>query len=252
MRLLAPAETPPFSVLNPGARSPFVLVGDHAGCAIPGALGRLGLPAVDLSRHTAWDIGVAALGSHLAEALGACFISQRFSRLVIDCNRAPERSDAICEASDGLTIPGNAQLTAAACRLRVGEIFDPYHARVAEELDARASVGAPTILIALHSFTPVMAGVRRPWRYGVLHLGGSAASDGMLAALRERFGPDLVGDNEPYRMDGTDYTIPRHALSRGLDYIELEVRQDLLADAEAAAAQAALLAPVLRAVVSGA
>jgi predicted N-formylglutamate amidohydrolase len=29
-------------------------------------------------------------------------------------------------------------------------------------------------------------------------------------------------------MNTTDYTVPRHAFSRGLRYLELEVRQDLI------------------------
>jgi predicted N-formylglutamate amidohydrolase len=33
-------------------------------------------------------------------------------------------------------------------------------------------------------------------------------------------------------MDGTDFTIPHHADPRGLDYLELEVRQDLIATAD--------------------
>ena len=59
-------------------------------------------------------------------------------------------------------------------------------------------------------------------------------------------GADLIGDNEPYRMDGTDYTVPRHAIANGLDYLELEVRQDLIADPAGQAEVAALLAPLLR------
>ena len=250
IRRLISDEAPPYIVRNPGARSPFVLIGDHAGREIPASLRRLGLPDAELDRHIAWDIGVAQLGAHLADALGACFIAQRFSRLVIDCNRAPERADAVCEVSDGSHIPGNANLTAAERRLRVDEVFAPYHRRIAEELDARAAAGLGAIVVALHSFTPVMAGAARPWRYGVLHLGGSAACDAALAALRERLGPELVGDNEPYKMDGTDFTIPHHALPRGLDYVELEVRQDLIADSKGAAREARLLAEVLGAIAS--
>ena len=248
VRRLAPDEDPPFHVRHAGSRSPFVLIGDHAGRAIPASLGRLGVPEAELERHIAWDIGVAELGARLSDALGACFIAQRFSRLVIDCNRAPERADAICEVSDGTRIPGNAGVTPAERQVRVDKVFAPYHQRIAEELDARAAAGLATILIALHSFTPAMNGQARPWRYGVLHLGGSAACDAALAALRERLGAELVGDNQPYKMDGTDFTVPHHALPRGLDYVELEVRQDLIADGQGATREAALLADVLRSI----
>lgn len=228
---------------NPGAGSPFVLIGDHAGREIPRGLGDLGLSDADRVRHIAWDIGVAGLGARLAQALGAPFIAQRWSRLVIDCNRDPARPDAIPAVSDGSAIPGNAGLTPADRAARVAEVFEPYHLAIAEALDGRA--GRPTLVVALHSFTPVMDGFRRPWRYGVLHLGRSAFSKAVLARLRAEPGIGEVGDNEPYAMDGTDFTIPHHAIRRGLDYAELEVRQDLIADAAGQARVAALLARVL-------
>jgi predicted N-formylglutamate amidohydrolase len=221
-------------------------VGDHAGREIPASLGDLGLPAAALDLHIACDIGVAGLGALLADALGATFIAQRCSRLVIDCNRDPARPDAIAEISDGVAVPGNAGLSDADRAARVGEVFAPYHARIAEEIAVRRQAGRPTILLALHSFTPVMAGAARPWRFGVLHMGGSRFSDRVLGALRAALGANLVGDNEPYRMDGTDYTVPRHAIAAGLDYLELEVRQDLIANPTGQAEAAALLAPMLR------
>ncbi|MDB5443120.1 MAG: N-formylglutamate amidohydrolase [Phenylobacterium sp.] len=232
-------------VHNPGAASPLLLLGDHAGRDIPPALADLGLPAADLDRHIAWDIGVGELGRRLAATLGATFIAQTVSRLVIDCNRAPERPDAICEVSDGTAIPGNAGLSAAARAARIAGVFAPYHAAIAAELDARAARGQPTVVVALHSFTPAMGGIARPWRFGVLHLGGSPFSDAVLKRLQAEPDQPCVGDNQPYEMDGTDYTVPHHAIGRGLDYLELEVRQDLIADAEGQAAVAARLARLL-------
>ncbi|THD81780.1 MAG: N-formylglutamate amidohydrolase [Phenylobacterium sp.] len=248
-RLLAGDETPPFVVWNPGATSPLVLLGDHAGREIPRALRDLGLPEAELTRHIGWDIGVAGLGARLAEALGATFIAQRYSRLVIDCNREPSRDDAICAVSDGTPAPGNQGLSAAARQARIDEVFQPYHDRIAAELYARAAAGLTTVPVALHSFTPAMGGVARPWRFGVLHEGSSAYSTAVLARLRAALGANLVGDNEPYRMDATDYTIGRHALLRGLDYLELEVRQDLLGDAAGQSEVAAFLAPILQGAV---
>ena len=235
---------------NPGGKSPFLLIGDHAGCEIPAALEDLGLPTSEIRRHIGWDIGVAELGAQLAEALDATFIAQRFSRLVIDCNRDPARPDAICEVSDATRIPSNAALSPADRQIRIDGVFAPYHGAIAETLDVRAARGEPTVFVALHSFTPVMAGDARPWRYGVLHLGASAFSDAVLEQLRERLGPEVVGDNQPYEMDDTDFTVPHHAVARGLDYVEIEVRQDLLADAAGVRAAANLLAPVLKAALT--
>jgi predicted N-formylglutamate amidohydrolase len=235
---------------NPGAASPLLLVGDHAGREIPAALGDLGLAPKALTAHIAWDVGVAELGALLSAALDATFIAQRYSRLVIDCNRDPARPDSIAETSDTVAIPGNAALGPEARAERAKRVFLPYHDRIAAEIDARA--GRPTILVALHSFTPALAGAApRPWRVGVLHMGDSPASVRMLEALRAALGHALVGDNEPYRMDGADYTVPRHAIARGLDYLELEVRQDLIAAAAGQAAMAELLAPLLAGVADG-
>jgi len=243
--LLDADEAPPWIVRNPGAASPFLLLGDHAGRIIPRKLTALGLPASEQQRHIAWDIGVAGLGETLAELLGATFIRQRFSRLVIDCNRDPGRPDAIPEISDGAAVPGNRGLSPTDRRRRLGEISQPYHAAIAAELDGRNARGQSTTLVSLHSFTPSMNGFDRPWRFGVLHAEDSAFSRAVLARLRLGFGEALVGDNQPYRMDDVDFTIPHHAGSRGLDYLELETRQDLIADERGQREVADLLADLL-------
>ena len=205
----------------------------------------LGLGDAELGRHIGWDIGVAGMVRALSEALGATFIHQRFSRLVIDCNRDPARADAIPEVSDGTRVPGNADLAPAERQARIDEIARPYHARIAAELDGRAARGQPTVIVSLHSFTPSMGGVSRPWRCGVLHAGDSPFSRAALARLRGDLGDDLVGDNQPYAMDETDFTVPRHARPRGLDYLEIEVRQDTIAEPAGQRTAAALLARLL-------
>lgn len=226
------------------------MLGDHAGREVPLELAELGLADTDLTRHIGWDIGVFALGQRLAQALDATFISQRYSRLVIDCNRDPTRADAMPEISDGTPIPGNLALSQADRATRIAGIFKPYHDCIAAELDARAARGIPTVIVSLHSFTPVMQGFQRPWQFGVLHLGGSNFSDAMLARLRSEADRPEVGDNEPYQMDGVDFTVPHHAIRRGLEYVELEVRQDLLADEAGQQAVAERLTRVLPAALA--
>lgn len=239
--LLRAGDPPPVRITNPGGRSSFLLLGDHAGNRVPVALGSLGLGEVELSRHIGWDIGVAGLGRMLAERLDACFIEQVYSRLVIDCNRAPERPDAVPEESDGTRVPGNIGLDEGARVARVDAIHAPYQAAIAEAL--REWEGA--VLISLHSFTPVMAGIARPWDVGVLHDGGDTGfARALLARLRAVEGL-VVGDNEPYRMDATDHTVPRHAYASRRPYAELEVRQDHLADAAGQARWAGLLEKAL-------
>lgn len=232
----------PVHVTNAGGACPLLLIGDHAGRVVPKGLDGLGLTPADMDTHIAWDIGVAGLGERLAARLDACFIRQTYSRLVIDCNRRPGAPAATPEVSDGVTIPGNLDLDALAMAARRAEIYQPYQDAIAAELDRRAR--HPTILVSLHSFTPVMQGVVRPWQMGVLHRDDSAFSDRVLALLQRELG-DAAGDNEPYRMDATDNTVPLHADPRGLDYLELEVRQDLIAEAAGQEATADLVARVL-------
>ncbi len=238
--LLTASDPAPFVVENGEGASDFVLIADHAGRAIPARLGRLGLEGDNLTRHIAWDIGIAGVGSHLAQRLDAVFVRQVYSRLVIDCNRNPEEDRAIATISDGTAIPGNDGLDTAARRARIAEIHAPYQEAIAAALAARP---AP-VLVALHSFTPVMAGHVRPWQCGVLHMHDSPLSNALLARLRAE-GDLMVGDNAPYAMAGTDYTVPCHAIDRGRPYVEIEIRQDLIADAAGQAAWAARLARLL-------
>lgn len=242
--LLGPDDPHPAIVSDKGGASSLLLIGDHAGRAVPRKLARLGLPAEAFERHIAWDIGITGLGERLSRGLDATFIRQSYSRLVVDCNRKSTALDFIPAASDGQTVPGNAGLKTADRSARKREIFAPYHARITSALTAREQQARPTLLVSLHSFTPEMGGQKRPWRYGVLHRGDSPASRALLAALRERFGEE-AGDNEPYAMNTQDYTIPFHADQWGLDYLEIEVRQDLIETAAGQDEAAAVLAPLL-------
>ncbi len=250
--LLQAGDPAPVAVLNPGGASPFLLIGDHAGNVIPSALGDLGLEPADRTRHVAWDIGVAGLGEIMARDMDAVFVRQTYSRLVVDCNRRPDDAGtaatpgAIPPTSDGSPVPGNRDLPEADRRARIEAIHEPYQQAIAAEIARRGAAGQETILVALHSFTPMLKdGRARPWHVGILHhLGEPAFAHTLLAALGAR--PGLcVGDNEPYRMDTIDYTVPRHAWSAGLPYAEIEVRQDLIGDAAGQAEWAALLADVL-------
>ena len=243
--LLAADEPPPFEVVPASPASRFVVVCDHAGRRVPRALDSLGLPDSEFERHIAWDIGVAGLGQKLARALDATLILQPYSRLVIDCNRRPSRPDSIAKSSEDTLVPGNQDVSPAAALERTGEIFVPYHARIREELDARAAQGRATTLILLHSFTPVYRGVARPWHAGVLYLRDARLAGAVLAELRAEPGL-VVGENEPYAASElTDYGIVEHGEGRGLLHVELEVRQDLVSDAAGQSAWSDRLARAL-------
>ena len=237
------------TIVNRGGSSPFLFIGDHAGNVIPSSHGDLGLPTSERERHIAWDIGVGALGARLAEILDATFVRQTYSRLVVDCNRTPGAADAIPSVSDGTVVPGNADLSAEDRRARYAAIHEPYQRAIADTLVERDGRGQESILISLHSFTTALRdGTPRPWQIGVLHDGGDATfATALLASLR-RDEALTVGDNEPYRMDLIDYTVPRHAYPHRRAYAELEIRQDLIATMEDQGWWAARLAIELQAV----
>ena len=230
----------------PVTESPFLIVGDHAGKAIPAALQDLGLSAEDRSRHIAMDLGVEELGLALADKLGAPFLWQHFSRLVCDCNRHPDDPEWAIEISDGTPVPGNSRLNKEAKQARRESIFDPYQDAIASAISRRHASGQPSVFVSLHSFTPSMGGQQRPWDIGILHDGHEDAfARNMLELLRGRR-EYCIGDNQPYEMDETDYTVPRHAYPLGLPYVEIEVRQDLLSGPAEIKKMAALLEENLR------
>ena len=228
--LLGDQDVPPVLEDNAAGRSPFLLTCDHYGRLLPKALGDLGLPESELSRHIAWDIGIAGVAERLSKQLDAHLVAQRYSRLVIDCNRPPAAPSSIPRISEATTIPGNEGLAREAAETRRETIFDPYHRHIQGVIDARLREGIPTVLVSLHSFTPVYAGIARPWHIGTLYQRDTRLPPLLLKQLRGE--PDLVvGDNEPYAVsDETDYTIPVHAEARGLMNSGIEIRQDLIAD----------------------
>jgi predicted N-formylglutamate amidohydrolase len=228
--LLGAADVPPVFEENAAGRSPFLLTCDHYGRLIPRALGDLGVSASELTRHIAWDVGIAGVAEQLSKHLGAHLIAQRYSRLVIDCNRPPCVVSSIPVLSEATTVPGNEGLTPAATAARRQAIFEPYHRRIAEVIDRRLREGMPTVLVSLHSFTPLYAGFARPWHVGTLYHRDTRLPPLLLRLFRGE-GDLVVGDNEPYAVsDETDYTIPIHGEARGLMNSGIEIRQDLIVD----------------------
>ena len=228
--LLDPDEPAPVTVENEAGGSVFFLTGDHAGRAIPRRLGSLGLPQHELARHIAWDIGIGAVGQRLSRMLDATLILQTYSRLVIDCNRDPAVPSSIPEISESTEIPGNRGLGEPERTARMDAVFRPYHDRVAAALDRRAAEGRVTVLVALHSFTPVFKGVARPWHAAVLYNRDARLAHPLFELLSAEAGL-VIGDNEPYRVtDLTDYTVPVHGERRRLPHVEIEIRQDLITE----------------------
>ena len=245
--LLGPGDPPPFEILNPEGAARFAILCDHASNRVPRALDGLGLAPAELERHIAWDIGAAAVTRRLAAHFDAPAVLAGYSRLVIDCNRRLDDEQSILGASDGTAIPGNRGITDEEAAARVEACFEPYHRACATVLDGvQARIGEAPAVVMMHSFTPVMDGAHRPWHTGVLWDG----EDGRMAlpllhALRAREGL-CVGDNEPYSgASHHGYTMPAHAARHGRANVQIEVRQDLLADEAGVARWSAILIDAL-------
>lgn len=226
-RLLDSGEPHPVDCRRLDGVSDFFLTCDHAGRRMPRQLGDLGLGAADLERHIAWDIGAAAIAGRMSEILDAALVMQRYSRLVIDCNRPPAAPTSIITLGEGTKVPGNCDLAPHHAHARLREIFDPYHDRIDAELELRRRAMRRTVLVSVHSFTPVFHGESRPWQLGLLYNRDPGYAHHLADELE---GSGLtVGHNEPYAVsDVTDYTIPVHGERRAIPHVMIEVRQDLI------------------------
>jgi predicted N-formylglutamate amidohydrolase len=243
--LLGPDDPPPCEVLRAPGDATALLVCDHAAARMPGRLGTLGLPPAALADHIALDIGAAAVARDLAGRLGLPAVLTNYSRLVVDCNRRLDDPTAFPERSDGIEIPGNMGLGTAARQARADALYWPYHHTVRDRLAALEVTVAAPALIAIHSFTPVFGGQRRPWHVGILWDQDPRIPVPLMRSLAAD-GDVVVGDNEPYSgRHPADFTVDHHAEAEGLPYVSIEIRQDLITTSTGAAEWADRLAEAL-------
>lgn len=243
--MTAPDWPPAVVARNEGGSSPFVLLCEHASRHIPAEYGNLGLPEAEVRRHIGWDIGAAAVATHLSDRLDAPLFLATYSRLLIDLNRPLHSESLIPARSEATDIPGNLNLDPLERQRRIARIFTPFHDRVAAALADRLARGVPTILVTVHSFTPVYLGEARPWHAGILFHRSEALATRLIARLSREEGL-LVAANEPYEITpDEDYAIPLHGEARGLDAVLIEIRNDGIATPEGARAWAERLAHCL-------
>jgi len=244
LSLLGPDEPSAVEIVNPDGSGSALLVCDHASNRVPLRLGTLGLDAVQLADHIGWDPGAADVARRLSGYLDAPLVLSGYSRLVIDCNRPIRSAESIPEQTDGVPVPGNRGLSQDQRESRTDALFRPYHGAIDRLLDSRPQ--RPTLLLSIHSFTPILNGRTRPWQIGVSY-GHKREFAALLLGALARSGDITIGDNEPYPIeDGVDYTIPMHGEGRGLPGVMIEIRQDGIQTAASTAAWAARLAKAYR------
>lgn len=214
---------------NRNGRGAVVLLCDHASNFVPPDYGTLGLDPKELVRHIAWDPGALPVARAMSAMLDAPLVAAGMSRLIVDCNRPLQAPDLIPESSEDTIVPANCGLDAVERARRVALSHAPFHAEIEALVQSRAAAGQESWLVSIHSFTPTYRGVARPWQVGILHDDDRRLSDALIASLDAM--PGLtVGDNQPYSpADRVYYTLERHARSRGLPCVMIEIRNDEIA-----------------------
>jgi len=223
-----------------------VAVCDHAGNAVPPGYD-LGVPQSVLDDHMGWDIGTAGVMEQLAARHAIPGFLACWSRLVIDLHREEDSPALVPEMSDGVPIPGNLPASPNPDRAeRIRTLHRPYHDALGQWLDA----AQPALVLAIHSFTPMLASrpEERPWHVGLLY----NRDDRAARIAMELFGQEdgiVVGDNEPYSGRLLNATMDRHAEAFGRPYCTIEIRNDLIRDAAGQRDWADQVARMARAVV---
>lgn len=249
--MIGPGDPAPYTIINQQGQAPVLLVGDHASNVIPSALDNLGLEAATLEQHIAYDIGTSKLLHHLSEHLNAPAVRAGYSRLVVDLNRSLEDPSVMPEISDNTPIPGNQNMSQEQRSDRIHHFYTPYRKAIDGMLHGFHERNIVPAFIAIHSFTPAMAGFARPWHIGILWDKDSRIPLPLMKRLRAHPDGFNVGDNEPYSgKHPADYTIDHHAEAAGIPHVSIEIRQDLV-DTEAGAERwATILDDALREILA--
>jgi predicted N-formylglutamate amidohydrolase len=247
---IAAGEGEAFEVIGGSLAAGVILLCEHASNAIPLEYGALGLPRDELQRHIGYDIGARATTRAMAAYLRAPAILSRFSRLLIDPNRGADDPTLVMRIADGALVPGNARIDAAEIDRRLQRFYAPFHAEIERVIMAALAGGSVPALLSIHSMTPQMKGLARPWHVTLLWDDDPRLTMPFLAALQAE--PDLVvADNEPYDGALLGDTIYQHATRRGLASTLIEFRQDLIAGEDQARSWglrlAKLIEPLLQA-----
>ena len=229
-KILSEADGDCVRIERVGGRSPVLLVCEHASNVLPAHFGDLGLPSEALLSHIAWDPGALSVARGISEGIDATLVYQRFSRLIYDCNRPPSSPGAMPEVSEIYAVPGNTDLTAEERLARTDALYVPFHDAIRGLIRDRRARGQDSIIVTIHSFTPVYHGRERAVELGILHDEDSRLADRMLEAAAEA--PLYRTErNQPYGPeDGVTHTLILHGLSNGLRNVMIEVRNDLVAD----------------------
>ena len=222
-----------------GTRSNLVLTCDHASLRLPSPWK---WPREDLDlmgTHWCYDLGAAALTRNLALRLQCKAALSRFTRLLIDPNRHRQAKDLVRMSTDTAEIHLNREVNAAQLQHRLEHLYDAYHHRVSDLIEATPHAA----LLSIHTFTPQLDEEIRAMEIGVLF--------NRYDELAHQFAKELshlgwkVALNAPYSgFDGLVYGVERHGVQHDRTYLELEIRQDIACHPDGAQAVSQSIAQV--------
>ncbi|MDB5528242.1 MAG: N-formylglutamate amidohydrolase [Devosia sp.] len=237
------SQLPPAITINSEGRSPFVLVCDHASNRVPERYGDLGLSLAQRLEHIAWDPGALSVCQALVDLLDAPLVHSTVSRLIIDCNRDTNSPELIRTLSEATVIAANIDVSPEERARRIGDYHAPFHLAIERVLDQRAERGLSTVLVCMHSFTPIYLGVPRPWPIGLIHGRDTGYTQKLFDALKAEDPALDLGWNQPYAaLNGVTLTLERHGDGRGLDATMIEIRNNEILEPAGVAFWAARLA----------
>jgi len=213
-----------FELINPDGNANIILISEHASNHIPAEYNDLGLSDEQLELHIAWDIGIAEVTENLSAMLDAPAVLARFSRLLIDANRALDQDGLIPTHTDNHQIDGNIGLSQEDIESRIERFYKPFHDGVEGIIMRKINNDHAPMVLNMHSFTPQMNGVERPWHSGVLW----NKDDRIARVLKEKLDRRgfNVGDNEPYSGRELNHTMNTHGTRHGFPYVNIEIRQN--------------------------
>lgn len=206
---------------------PMVITCEHASARIPAPLSIMAEDRPTLATHWALDIGAANVTRTLVRCTGSVAVLACFSRLVCDANRPVDDPTWIRETAGGYRLSFNRGLTPDERLRRQQTYYEPYHDAVDRTLGRQVQLGGEVLLLAVHSFTPVLGTEIRDMELGVLFNQHEPIALRLASALGEAGFRTAL--NEPYSgLGGMMFAAERHGRVHDVVYLEIEIRQDLI------------------------
>jgi predicted N-formylglutamate amidohydrolase len=167
-----------------------------------------------------------SLAEQLSSALKAPFLSSTVTRLLVDLNRSPHHPRVCSEFTRSLDRCARNDL--------ITKWHSPHRAAVQETVEGQARRGRRVLHLGIHSFTPVLNGVRRKPDIALLYdpaqLAELTLAKRWAVALGSAIPDFVIRRNDPYRGTSDGLTTMLRRALQAVTYLgfEIEINQRLL------------------------